>query len=333
MKFRILIFLIASVLVAQQKKEADFLVFSGQSNMTDIGKIKELSPKYMSLNHYKEVYVWNSNSSDFQPLTKAFPKKKFSLVIPFVYRYKELYPNKTLYILRVAYGGRALHYAMNFKGWDDPWDGEAYKPGRDNFFPGLTADDQNKGSRYIELIDKLDKVKTKLKSKKIDTTVDAFFWMQGEADTKNEISANLYFENVSHLKKRFLEDAQQKEVPFIFGKILPNDDFNKEKTPYRNIIHKEMDTFAASDKNVHMVLAPADKMRSDRVHYIGRGYEIIGTNFCETYISIKDPSFQILPSQSEKEVVVSKSENTLTKTGKKKKGKKGKKKKGKSKNK
>ncbi len=271
------------------EKESYFFIFSGQSNMTPRGKTKQIKPEFRKAEAYKDIYLWNSKSEQFVDLGKKLPGK-FSVALPFAYYFRQKNPTGKIYMVTHAAGGRPLHYSLHFKPRQDHFDSLEYKPGRDNFFPGLNAGDKNKGKQYITLASNFMKAQKDLESKNISTKVDAFIWVQGESDSNNKLSSETYNKSLEQLKKRVQEDTNTESFPMVFMKVFPNPKYleqPRERPTFLPILHKQMEKAAADDNGIYMSLAPADKMDSKFVHYNSEGYWEIGKNLATKLLEVQ----------------------------------------------
>ena len=289
LKIKILLFItLFTVTSFAESPKSYFFIFSGQSNMTSRGKTNQIAKELRTAEQYKEIYLWNNKSGKFDDLSKKLPGK-FSVAIPFAHTLRKAKPEGKIFMAVHAAGGRPLHYSLHFKPHKDHFDSLDYKPGRDNFFPGLNAEDKNKGKQYITLHKAFTKAQENLKVQGFSTKVDGFIWVQGESDSNNKLSSQTYNQSMEHLKKRVEEDTKTAAIPMVFMKVFPNPkylDQPRERPTFLPILHKQMEKAAADDNGIYMSLAPADKMDSKFVHYTSQGYWEIGTNLAKAFLKI-----------------------------------------------
>lgn len=275
-------------LFVMSQQKASVFVFSGQSNMWGTGKIKDLNEDYTQ--PLKEVYAWDIKTKTFKPFKTP---NRFGPEVGFVYGYRQL-TDEPIYIIKFAKSGQPLHHGMD----DNIFVADDYVVGRKNFYPGKKSNDKIKGKWYLALEAHMAAAQKYLKAQNIDTTIDAMFWMQGEADSKFEISAKAYDISLKNLFKRVKEDTNTKHFPFIYGKILPNDNFNP-KFKFRSQVHQHLMALDKSRNSMHMVIPPADRMKSDLTHYLSYGYIHLGLSYAIKLSEIENKEVSSLVEQQE----------------------------------
>lgn len=261
-------------------------ILSGQSNMAGSGQAKELSRDW--LRPIKGAFIYRA--SDFEamdPGKLAAQKKRFGPEIGFAHYLVNNHPEKRhAFIVKFALSGQPLD-----AGWTKPtangggWVGPEPGPNRTTFYPGTSPKDPNIGLHYQRLHKQVADAMKSLKDKGYTPQIQGIVWMQGEADAKHETSAGRYDRSLSLLKSRLEEDfAGGKDVPFVFGQVLPHEPGLPRFTA-RGLIRQRMadadwnsGTKHAID-NVWMVPTEGMELLKDTVHYSTKGQLGLGQAF------------------------------------------------------
>jgi len=149
MKLKTLVFcaaLTASVL--SYAAPAKLYIFSGQSNMQGLGKLKELTKEQKK--SYPNVHYWNGKEfvKLIPGLTRTSTRKdEFGPEIGFVHVLAQKNPDQPIYIIKHYVSGQPLHWGWNH----NEWEGEKPSPKRGNFYPGKNTGDPNMGKHYKRL--------------------------------------------------------------------------------------------------------------------------------------------------------------------------------------
>ena len=259
----------------QASDTAEVYLLAGQSNMQGIGKLKNLKDKPS----FKRTFFWNGK--EFEAMTPGKTKTstrngEFGPEMGFAH-VLEASPGKKIYLIKFHASGQPLHH-----GWDRyKWIGGKPAPNRKNFYPGQSRSDNEAGLHYQSMRKIFDAALKSLKEQKVQYEVKGILWMQGEQDSKNEISASEYGKSLRLLKKRLQEDLNSGEVPFIFGQVLPYEPALKRFT-HRHVIRQVMaDADSRSGKdgaipNVWMVSTDKMSLLKDKVHYSAEGQWLLG---------------------------------------------------------
>ncbi|MBN8600166.1 MAG: endonuclease/exonuclease/phosphatase family protein [Planctomycetes bacterium] len=283
----------------------DVYLFAGQSNMQGIGRIADLPvsvPKKIPF-----TYFWNQQ--EFEPLVLSKTKvstrlTEFGPEVGFALATARAH--QLVYIVKYYASGMPLH-----SGWDgNNWIGDEGAPGRRNFYPGKNQGDTNMGRLYIAMRKEFLNAIQSLKNAGVTPKVRGIIWMQGEQDSKQQVSASNYAANLKLLRQRLAEDLNVAEdLPMVFGQVLPHDP-PLERFTHRDEIRAQM---AASDfrsgkpeamNNTVMVSTDGLSLLPDTVHYDAAGQLELGTQFgkamkglCRT--SLRVMTFNILQAGGE----------------------------------
>lgn len=184
---------------------------------------------------------------------------------------------KEIYIIKFYASGMPLH-----SGWNgNQWVGLPVGKNRTNFYPGLNAKDTNKGRLYNAMWKRFDAGLKTIVSNGDTPNIRGFLWMQGEQDSKNELSASEYAANLKLLKMRVAEDLDVSVLPMVFGQVLPHSPALKRFT-HRDAIRSQM---AAADAGsgepeaiplAKMVSTDSFPLLKDNVHYDTQGQWMLG---------------------------------------------------------
>ena len=276
--------LLLSGINAELRDEIEVYIFSGQSNMQGIGKIANIPTEYKNAN--PNAYFWNGKAfvKIVPGTTKtSYRKGELGPEIGFVYTMNKLRKEKKIYIIKYAASGQPLHYGMS----NQAWAGDKPGPNRATFYPGKKPGDTNTGKLYKALKRNMDSALSYLKKAKAKYRIKGIVWMQGEADSKHERSAQEYAKSLKLLKKRIEQDTKSGDVPFVFGQALPHEPANK-RFKFRKEVRASMKNADCksghkdSVKSMHMVSTDGYPLKKDTVHYNAEGQTKLGTAFAET---------------------------------------------------
>lgn len=256
--------------------EVDVYLLGGQSNMQGLGKIQELTKSQKQLP--SNIYFWNSQA--FEPMvvgkTKLSDRRaEFGPELNFAKTISE--GSKPVYIIKFSASGMPLHHGWN----GNNWQGGEPTIGRVNFYPGKNATDLNKGAIYKQMSAKFVAGIEDLKKQGHTPVVRGFVWMQGEQDSKNEVSAKSYAASLKNLKRRVAEDTGADDLAMSFGQVLPYEDAAARFT-HRHEIREQMksaDMSSGKPENIfktRMVPTEGFPLKADTVHYNTKGQLLLG---------------------------------------------------------
>jgi hypothetical protein len=260
----------------------DVYLLGGQSNMQGLGKVSELTPA--QLMPPTNVYYWNDSS--FVPFipgtTVTATPGHFGPEIGFAAGICQL--GRQVYLIKVYSSGKALD-----SGWNDQtWVGDPPAPNRVNFFPGTNAADPNQGTLYKNLL--LPKYQAGIQSiiaQGGTPVVRGLIWMQGEQDSKTNISAGRYAANLQRLRDRLASDLGLTHLPVTFGQVLPYTP-PAPRFVCRDLIRAQQaaaDMFSRLPEAIpHCRMVSTDGFpvySSDQVHYTTAGQLMLGAAFAQ----------------------------------------------------
>ena len=122
-----------------------------------------------------------------------------------------------IYLVKFSASGMPLHH-----GWDrNTWKGGDPAPGRVNFYPGTEPEDPAQGTLYRRMIERFQDAIANLEKQGLTPRVKAFLWMQGEQDSKHEVSATTYAKSLALLFQRVKNDVGSPDMKLVYGQVLP----------------------------------------------------------------------------------------------------------------
>jgi hypothetical protein len=260
--------------------EVDVYLLSGQSNMQGSGRIADIPADVPR--KIPHAFFWNGK--EFEPLvigkTKVSSKPEtFGPEIGFAL--DTATAERPIYLVKYYASGMPLYFGWN----GSQWAGDMPGPGRRNFYPGTSADDPNQGTLYREMLTRYRAALKSLEASGQTPVVRGFVWMQGEMDSKHELSAGTYPEQLGLLRQRLGEDLKAPEtLPLVFGQVLPHEPALPRYT-HRELLRAKM--AAADSRSGQLESLPRTRMVStdrfglmpDTVHYDAAGQLRLGRAF------------------------------------------------------
>lgn len=245
--------------------------------MQGLGQLSELSPEENT--PAPHVRFWNGTK--FEPLIPGKTKTsdrttEFGPEISFAKSLPE--QGAEIYLIKFNASGMPLD-----SGWNgDKWLGAPGTPNRVNFHPGLTPDIAQQGTLYQGMLKRFRDGLNAIRQNGNTPHVRGFLWMQGEQDSKQEISAKNYATNLKLLRDRLVQDLALSGLPMVFGQVLPH-----EPAMSRFVARQEIRTqMAAADMDsgkpqaipqCRMISTDGYPLKEDTVHYNTRGQIMLGT--------------------------------------------------------
>lgn len=261
-------------------KKVQVVLFAGQSNMEGAGNYNDLDSAIKERIKIVSVRVMYSNGGETpKPLSYYFSQYQkdrrgfgecFGPELFVGLTLAEQNPDKDYLFIKEAHGGTALYGA-----WNPEWTQEKAKEVETGEFKqGLKL--YSLHLSYIK--DNLKRLTEAGKSYEIV----GLFWMQGENDAAQEVSARSYEENLTKLINGYRTELSLKELPFVMGQI--NSSYGKfPQGP--EMVRQAMIHVSESLKNVAVIKTSMDKSWSDfpkhtdNVHYNAEGQKRLGTAF------------------------------------------------------
>lgn len=290
---------------ATNLKSVDVYLLAGQSNMQGVGKLAELPTEIPK--QVPHTYFWTGER--FEPLVLGQTKTssrltEFGPEVGFAINMATA--ERPVYLIKYHASGMPLHHGWN----GNQWTGGEPAPGRRNFYPGEKSDDANVGTLYVLMRNQFQAGVKHLSAQGFKPTVRGFVWMQGEQDSKHEVSANAYATSLKRLRKRLSEDMKSvADLPLVFGQVLPHEP-PLERFSHRQEIREQMAACDASSNkpeamtNTMMVSTDGYSLLPDTVHYDAAGQLKLGEAFASAMkqllagVSAKDSQADPADSQS-----------------------------------
>jgi hypothetical protein len=239
--------------------DCKIFIMAGQSNMAGYGKFADLPENLVYIPENVNIYSISLDGSLSLFNDQFGPEFRMAQMLG------EVMTNTCLVFIKYAVGGSSM------MDWDPDWTQEkADITGNSDF-----------GPLYLKLLSFVEDV---LKNLKTTYTIEAFFWMQGEADSKFEITAKNYQENFIKFIENVREDFNRYDLPVILGQINPP----MLLYPYRDIVRNAQASTANLIPNVLLVYTDDLPKKNDLIHYNTDGQLRLGTRFVEGYLSIFD---------------------------------------------
>lgn len=263
--------------------------------MQGIGKIDELPtsvPKKIPF-----TYFWNKRSFEQLELKTTKVSTRISEFGPEVgFALATAKAHCPIYLVKYYASGMPLHY-----GWDgNSWIGDKKGTGRRNFYPGEGPEDASTGTLYVAMKAEFQNATQQLEKQGLTPRVRGFIWMQGEQDSKNQISASHYAASLKLLRKRLAEDlGLSEDLPVVFGQVLPHDP-PLERFTHRDEIRAQM---AACDfrsgkpeamVNAAMVSTDGISLLPDTVHYDTAGQLELGKKFGQVMAELNRVNLRVM---------------------------------------
>lgn len=219
--------------------KAEIIVLAGQSNAVGVGHVRYL-PRHFSAERlerfekgYENVlinyYSHDKKSNGFVKTTLGCTEVSKDTVGPEVGIADSLslrYPDKTVYIVKCAFGGTNI-----VSDWASPARGDVYDAL--SFGDGDTADKhyRRSGWCYNELIKIMNESIDMLISKGYEPEIRAFCWMQGESDAIDERTVAPYIKHY----KMMLGDFEKSFSKYLGGCIYIDAAISEQWKYYKEI--------------------------------------------------------------------------------------------------
>lgn len=265
----------------EERPTVDVYLLAGQSNMQGVGKVAELPAPWQA--PLEGVQFWNGSTFETLDAGTTHISSRttdFGPELGFARAQQILRPDHDIYLVKFYRSGQPLHH-----GWDgNRWAGGEPASGRRNFYPGETGDDANIGTHYRDLLVMARAAFAHLREQGLEPVLRGVVWMQGEADAKNETSADEYAASLARLKRRIEEDLASEPAAFVFGQVLAHEPALDRFTD-RPLLRERMaqaDMRSGDERAIEGVwMVPTEGMplNNDTVHYNTEGMQLLGTAF------------------------------------------------------
>ena len=267
-------------------KKATVILLGGQSNAAgrsyDSYLQQNLTPEEYAEyeagydNIYINYYVSNRNNSEEFVRCGACQGEKggqFGPELGIADKLNELYPDRTFFIIKYAWGGTNLHTQ-----WRSPSS------------LGTTGDLYSAFVSYVSTSLKY------LESKNYDIEIEAMCWMQGEADSKTVENATNYEKHLKNfikdVRKEFAAYSSDDGIAFIDAYISPNEKIwvyhelinqSKKNVAATSPMNTVVDTITAG-----LTCATEPKENPDIAHYDAMSQLKLGWMFAEEVVKFFD---------------------------------------------
>lgn len=280
-------------LVNASHTAADVYLLGGQSNMQGSGKLADLPEE--QLEPLRNIFFWNGKT--FEPLIPGkIPHGKKGRLGPEIGFATEMAKiGRTVFLIKHSASGMPLDAGWNGGSADNSsWKGDPPAPNRATFYPGLSPKDPARGKLYKKMLSHYQAGIAALKKEGCQVNICGFVWMQGEQDSKVELSAGRYAQSLKRLRDRLAEDLgfdKGEELPFVFGQVLPHTPA-LERFVCRDTIRAQQtaaDMNSGSNEaipNALMVSTDSFPLNNDTVHYNAVGQILLGTAFAKKLIEL-----------------------------------------------
>ena len=240
-------FSVADTLPDGNGKEATVILLGGQSNASGCS-LDEYLERNVSPEKYAEyqsgfdnVYInflsGANTSPGFVKCTsfQGEPEGTFGPELGLAEKLHELYPDRTFFIIKCAWGGTNL-----FEQWLSP------------------SSSGRTGKLYKQFVAYVQASMEYLVSKNYDVKIEAMCWMQGESDSFSKETATAYAEHlnnfISDIRKEFSAYAAEDGIAFVDAYIAANPAYwvhyevvnqGKQEVAARSPLNVVVDTIAA----------------------------------------------------------------------------------------
>ena len=261
--------------------DVDVYLLGGQSNMQGQGNIADLTGDQRQFSN--EVYFWNG--TQFEPLVVGKTRtsnrpERFGLELSFAREMAKR--GGPIYLVKYSASGMPLH-----RGWDrNTWKGGEPSARLVNFYPGTKPGDPAQGALYLKMIQRFTDAIASLEKQGHNPKIKAFLWMQGEQDSKHEVSATTYAKSLADLFQRVKADAKAPDMKLVYGQVLPYENA-LERFTHREQIRAQMTAADArsgmpeSIADAFMVTTGDCSLKRDKVHHDSAGYWKLGQKFAD----------------------------------------------------
>ena len=253
------------MLLAPSLSAQRVFVLAGQSNMEGRGDVNDLVSPYDS--SQPDVKIWSTFSDDWATLSPGNNDHGPELSIG---RALADHYGETIYLVKWAEGGSSM----------------ASDPSR----PEKSWDPAT-GNLYGELKSRVTAALTNLGA---GTTVDAFFWMQGEADSKDEANANAYLTNFENLIALAKNDFNSPDMAVVLGRVngrlYPNATFG-DKYEFVDTVQAAHEGAAETISQTAWVDTDALALNEDDLHFSSAGQIDLGNAMAQAFIDLETPPY------------------------------------------
>ena len=228
------------------------VILAGQSNMAGHGL--RPNPNSFPLPAKARIFDLNPRDGFFGP------------EVGFAQRFLELTLLEELWLIKFAVGGSSM------LAWEREWRAER----------AAVADDADKGALYPRLVRHVKAV-----TAGADAHLLACLWMQGESDSRYQLAAAEYQQNLKRLIAALREDLRQPQLQFVIGLVNPA----PATFTFLLTVREAQRRVARTMPHVSLVDTDGLTRHEDELHYDSAGQMELGRRFA-------DQLFRDLPHSS-----------------------------------
>jgi hypothetical protein len=231
-----------------EEKQYHVILMAGQSNMVGNGDVIDLSKDERIL----PANIFYYNFGLRPDLLHNF--SRFGPEVSLAHHLYAKYPNKQFVLIKYAIGGSSLldwapDYSLeNAKVTGHPEFGAMYQD-----FHRIVRDIT--GDRKTNLV--------------------GLLWMQGESDSKYELTGLGYYENFTEFVSRLRDDLGAPCLPVIIGQVNPP----ISRFPFVEAVRDAQSKASREYCNVEMITTEDLSKKNDDVHYDSNGQLLLGIRF------------------------------------------------------
>lgn len=229
----------------------------GQSNMVGLGKKTDLLTAQLPEN---VVY----HNFGFRQGLKSPKQELFGPEIGLANALSLHFPKRKFILIKYAIGGASL------LDWAPDYDQEKAK---------ITGNPANFGAMYQDFQIKIDSLLKNVRHEQV-----AVLWMQGERDARKPKAGVDYYHNFQKLILAFRQDANDNQLPFLFGEVNPP----AHAYAARDTVREAQIRIANEDPNAFLIETDDLEKWEDNLHYSSKGLLELGRRYAKKLIEIEE---------------------------------------------
>lgn len=251
------------------------VLLGGQSNMAGRGEFQKLDAESVRrIDAVKDRVRVSSQGRPVLPLSYYKADKRQTGFGPELFMgvtLAEKYPDREFLFVKTAQGGTSLYGA-----WSPDWTAEK----------GLASEQgaaRQKMQLYRDHVKSIRENIQLLKTENKSYELVGMAWMQGEKDSRKELSATTYEPNLRRLIEAYRAEFQCPDLPFVIGQINCPLRGKKDYKLGPQSVRQAMKNVAASIPHTAMVPTSTDPAwldfpkHDDDLHYNTEGQKRLGT--------------------------------------------------------
>ncbi len=239
-------------------KDLHLFLLMGQSNMAGYGEVlpadEALMESVYMLRNSQNGYCWVEAR---QPIHNRLDSDRFCLAGPFAQAYHTMYPNATVGLIPMAWGGAAISQ-------------------------------MDKGTPFYDEI-----IQKALWAQK-SGTLKGILWHQGESDTVTPEDAKAYKQRLAKLIEDLRHDLNSPDLPVVVGDLaefygMGKDHSASDRVERITLVRKSLKSVSTDLTNVGYVSTNGLKSIDEhQVHFNRASYIILGYRYFDTYWRMTD---------------------------------------------